>query len=102
MSGIKVASGELVKDKAGAASVSCSGVAPGYDDYKPSKLYWHEALDRSSLACDFFHENVAEHPAVQSDVELKNIAEKLVEVMADFYQRVGHKSCEFDELETES
>ena len=30
MSGMEVASGELVKDKAGAAGVSCSGVAPGY------------------------------------------------------------------------
>ena len=30
MSGIEVASGELVKDKAGAANDSCSGVAPGY------------------------------------------------------------------------
>jgi hypothetical protein len=32
MSGIKVASGELVKNKGGPAGVSCSGVAPGYVD----------------------------------------------------------------------
>ena len=78
------------------------GSSAAIDDYKPSKLYWHEAFDRSSLACEFFYDNVEQHPAVQNDHELKAIAKKLVEEMVNFYQLVDRKSHEFDESETES
>ena len=76
--------------------------APGYDDYKPSKLYWHEALDRSHVACDHFYEYVQQHPSVQHDKELEEAATKVTDVIQDFYQMVGRKSLAFDELETEA
>lgn len=66
-------------------------------EYKESKLYWHEALHTSSLATDFFFQNVEEHPAVQHDAELKEAAEKVTMAMADFYQIVGRKSFAYDE-----
>lgn len=62
------------------------------EEYTPSKYYWHEALDRSSLACDFFYDNVNNHPTVENDPDLKIMAEKITELMADFYQEVGRKS----------
>lgn len=68
-------------------------------DYKPSKWYWHEALDRSSLACDFFHDNVEQHPAVQNSKALKEKAEAITTAMADFYQEVGRESCAFGMLD---
>ena len=71
------------------------------DDYKPSKIYWHEALDRSHVACDHFHEYVENHPAVSHDNGLKEAAKKVTAAMADFYQSVGHKYHEFD-LKTEA
>lgn len=64
--------------------------------YSPSKLYWHEALDRASLACDFFNENVEQHPAVENDPELKARAVRITELMAEFYQEVGKKHYGFD------
>jgi hypothetical protein len=79
----------------GNAKVSNSAVMPGYNDYIPSQLYWHEALDRASLACDFFNENVESHPAVQHDTELKAMAENITLMMTEFYQKVGRKSHEF-------
>jgi len=69
------------------------------EDYTPSKLYWHEALDRASLACDFFHDNVERHPAVENDSALKAKAETVTEALADFYQHVGRKSHEFSQAE---
>ncbi|HUW44837.1 MAG TPA: hypothetical protein VMW50_03485 [Dehalococcoidia bacterium] len=66
-------------------------------EYKQSELYWHEALDRSSLAVDFFSDNVANHEAVSHDEELKAAAEKITELMADFYQAVGRKAFAFKE-----
>lgn len=65
------------------------------DFYEESKLSWHEALDRSHVACDHFHEYVENHPAITHDKELKEAAEKVTEAMQDFYQLVGHKHHEF-------
>lgn len=64
-------------------------------DYKPSKFYWHEALDRSSLACDFFHDNVEQHPAIQNSKVMKEKAEVITMAMADFYQEVGREAYTF-------
>ena len=89
-------------DRAQSADPLGSSAATGCDDYKPSKLYWHEALDRSHVACDHFYEYVKQHPTVEHDKELEEAATKVTEVMQDFYQLVGRKSHEFDELETES
>lgn len=65
-------------------------------DYKQSKLYWHEALDRSHVACDHFHEYVAQHPAIENNSELKASALAVTSVMQDFYQLVCRKSSEFE------
>lgn len=60
-------------------------------DYKESQLYWHEALDRSHLACDQFYEYVQKHPAVQHDEELEKAATQLTDALQDFYQKVGRR-----------
>ena len=65
-------------------------------DTTPNKLYWHEALDRASLAADFFSDNVEAHPAVQNDAELKEFAEDMTTRLSLFYQIVGMKAREFD------
>lgn len=65
-------------------------------EYTPSKLYWHEALDRSSLACDFFSENVEKHPAIENDPDLKAKAARITELMSELYQHVGRKHYMFD------
>ena len=47
MSGMKVASGELIKDKDGGASVSCSGEAPGYvaDKWRNEVVVFADAME---------------------------------------------------------
>ena len=64
--------------------------------YKESKLYWHEALDRSHIARDHFYEYVLQHPAVSNNKELSLHAEKIMETMGNFYQLVGAKYHEFE------
>ena len=68
------------------------------DDYRPSKIYWHEALDRSHVACDHFYEYVQQHPAIQNDAELEEAATQVTDAMQDFYQLVGKKYHEFEQL----
>lgn len=65
-------------------------------EYKEGKLYWHEAIDRSHVACDHFYEYVQQHPAVQHDDELEEAATAVTDAMRDFYQLVCRKSDEFD------
>ena len=65
--------------------------------YEQGELYWHEALDRSHVACDHFYEYVQRHPAVQHDKELEELATKVTDAMQDFYQKVCSKSCEFED-----
>ena len=65
--------------------------------YEQGELYWHEALDRSHVACDHFYEYVQQHPAVQHDKELEELAIKVTDAMQDFYQKVGSKCCEFED-----
>ena len=55
-------------------------------------FHWHEALDRSLLAFEFFTERVAEHDAVQSDKNLRVKAEKISGQMFDLYQKLGAKT----------
>jgi hypothetical protein len=45
------------------------------------KYSYHEAMDRSAVACDHFYDYVACHPVVQSNQELKEAAEKIVALM---------------------
>ena len=65
-------------------------------EYKEGVLHWHEALDRSHVACDQFSGYIQNHPAILHNKELKDAARKVVETMQDFYQLVGRKSYEFD------
>jgi cell fate (sporulation/competence/biofilm development) regulator YmcA (YheA/YmcA/DUF963 family) len=48
------------------------------------KYSYHEAMDRSAVACDHFYDYVACHPVVQSNQELKEAAEKIVALMNEF------------------
>jgi predicted P-loop ATPase len=64
-------------------------------EYEETELYWHEALDRSYVACDHFYEYVQQHIAVQHDTELEEAATAVTDAMQDFYQLVGRKSHAF-------
>jgi hypothetical protein len=50
---------------------------------------WHEALDRSLLAFEFFNENVASHHAVVSDEKFKRDAEAIAQRMFQLYQDIA-------------
>jgi len=54
-------------------------------EYEAGFGYWHEALDRSSLATNFFAENVQEHPAVEHTKELREAAENVTGALYEFY-----------------
>ena len=53
------------------------------------EFYWHEALDRTSIAHDFVDDCVCEHEAVQSRPELQALAQKAVDALAELYQKIG-------------
>jgi len=53
---------------------------------------WHEALDRSFLAFEFFNENVAEHAAVRSNKELKREAADISKRLFRLYQELGNRT----------
>jgi len=65
-------------------------------DYEQGQLCWHEALDRSHVACEHFYEYVQMHPAVQHNKELDEAATLVVAMMQGFYQLVGRKYDEFE------
>jgi hypothetical protein len=73
-----------------------TGVEGEVDNYVEGKLYWHEALDRSHVACDHFHEYVESHPTITHEPELKVAAEKVTDCLQEFYQLVGRKYCDFE------
>jgi len=59
---------------------------------RPSNLDgfdWHEALDRSLLAFEFFQERVEEHDAVRSSKKLRQQAKEISERMFRLYQALG-------------
>lgn len=49
----------------------------------------HEALDRTFLVMQTFDAFVFKHPFVYQNVELQQMAWKIEEAMADFYQHLG-------------
>ena len=49
------------------------------------KYSYHEAVDRSHVANDHFHEYVETHPVVQVHPELKEAAERVTSQMYAFY-----------------
>lgn len=69
--------------------------------YEESELCWHEALDRSHVACDHFYEYVQRHPAVQHNKELEEAATAVTDAMQDFYQLVGGKASDFNKRHME-
>ena len=64
-------------------------------DYREDRLYWHEALDRASVACDHFYNYVQQHPTVQHNDELEEAATVVTEAMNEFYQLVARQSAYF-------
>ena len=65
-------------------------------DFKPTQLYYHEALDRSHVVCDSFYEYVAGHPIIENDEDLAFVAEMVVDVLQSFYQLIGSKAYGFE------
>jgi hypothetical protein len=56
-----------------------------------TEFHKHEALHTASIASDFFDRHLADHVAVQQDPEVKAAAEKISELLGDFYQLCGAK-----------
>ncbi len=56
---------------------------------KLDQFHWHEALDRSMLAFEFFEERVHEHPAVQRTPKLKREAKQISERLFRLYQTIA-------------
>lgn len=64
--------------------------------YKQSKLYWHEALDRSAVIAESFETFVFNHPAIKHDKELFEMAGVAMVALDNLYQSVGRKSFDFN------
>jgi hypothetical protein len=52
----------------------------------------HEALDRSYVAMDHFHEYVQTHPCIDQDPELNALAETALNSLMALYQKIAEKS----------
>lgn len=61
--------------------------------FHPGSFGFHELLDRSLLAAEFFSENVAKHPSTKYP-GLSKKAKKLESALFDFYQCVAE--CHLD------
>lgn len=83
----------LVDEEDGSLSPEWPEAEGDLDDF-----HRHEALDRASLWLDGFYENVARHPVVTADSGLAADCEKIVDAVADLYQKLGRKAC--DEAES--
>ena len=53
------------------------------------EFHWHEALDRSLLAFEFFDERVRQHPAIEQTKELQREAQAISDRMFQLYQSLG-------------
>ena len=51
-------------------------------------ISWHEVLDRSSLMENLWAEVILSHPAVKNSPAFGD-ADRIANLMADFYQKVG-------------
>jgi hypothetical protein len=49
----------------------------------------HEALDRCSMITLIVNDHLIEHPVIQENKELKELAEKANELLSELYQRIG-------------
>jgi hypothetical protein len=62
---------------------------------KLDRYHWHEALDRSSLALEWFAEFVEEHPVVRRTAALRKMAGELTDGLYKFYQSVANADPNF-------
>jgi len=62
---------------------------------KLDAYHWHEALDRSSLALEWFAEFVEEHPVVRRTAALRKMARELTDSLCGFYQAVANADPNF-------
>jgi hypothetical protein len=53
------------------------------------RFHWHEALDRSLLASEFFDDNVLQHPAIEANQDLRREAAEISKRLFRLYQSVG-------------
>jgi hypothetical protein len=60
------------------------------------QFHWHEALDRSLLAFEFFDQYVRQHSAVQASKKLKRETAEIADRMFRLYQALGEKSLNGD------
>lgn len=56
---------------------------------KLDAFHWHEALDRSFLAFEFFDEYVSQHPTILGTKQLKKEAREISQRMFRLYQKLG-------------
>jgi hypothetical protein len=54
-------------------------------DNKLTDYHYFEVMDRSYIAVDIFNEHIVDHPAVQSNPELKKQAEYVSDILYKFY-----------------
>jgi hypothetical protein len=59
---------------------------------KLDAFHWHEALDRSLLAFEFFSERVAQHVAVRSQPALRREVDEIADRMFRLYQTLGSRT----------
>jgi hypothetical protein len=71
------------------------------DKLTPDPFSWHEALDRSLLAFEFFSERVAQHPVVELTPELKHEADMIADKMFRLYQSLGERISVNENLRNE-
>jgi hypothetical protein len=55
-----------------------------FDDFS-----WHEAMDRAAMLADTYAHHVAEHPVIETNPELRNLADAALKAMFDLYQRLA-------------
>ncbi len=60
-----------------------------FDDFSK-----HEALDRASLAREWFSRNVTDHPFVKQTEELSEAADAVEDLLSEFYSLVGEHQTE--------
>ena len=58
---------------------------------KIDQWHKHEALDRASIAMEFFDSTVATHPAIKADRDINALAKEIGNKLADLYQLCGDR-----------
>ena len=56
---------------------------------KLGHLYYHEALDRTSVVIDIIDDHIAMHPVIQNHKKLRKKVYKALDLLGDVYQAVG-------------